>query len=95
VSRPLRVQTRLRLRLASLRRLRRLLATSFPEARALVRDPGLAEREETTPADHAAAYALRATDGLLRALADLIESLTHSPLDPIPPPPSASEDLAF
>lgn len=59
---------------ASLRRtairLGRRLALENPIAVALRHDPGLAEREDTTPEDHDVAAVLRAIDRLVDALDD-------------------------
>jgi hypothetical protein len=52
----------------ALRLLARRLLLDYPTAAALRRDPGLAEREDTTPEDHAVADVLLAIDRLLDAL---------------------------
>jgi hypothetical protein len=53
-----------------LRRLSHRLLLENPTAAALRHDPGLAEREDTTPDDHDVAAVLRAIDRLLDALDD-------------------------
>jgi hypothetical protein len=50
----------------------RSLTALCPLAPALLRDPSLAERTETTPNDHSAALILAAADELLSALDELL-----------------------
>ncbi len=50
----------------------RSLTTLCPLAPALVRDPSLAERIDTSPFDHSAALILATADELLSALDDLL-----------------------
>jgi hypothetical protein len=66
VSRPLAVSCRRTSRV--LWRLRRSLRHDQPLAVYLLRDPSLAERENTTPDDHALADILLAIDQLIDAL---------------------------
>ena len=69
---PVRAQAR-RCRRSVLALQRHLLALC-PDAPALVRDPSLAERSNTTPYDHTAADALDGAERLLAAIEDLLET---------------------
>lgn len=49
------------------------LVADFPDAALLARDPGLAERINTTPHDHVAAHVIVAARAFLRAVDDLAD----------------------
>jgi hypothetical protein len=59
--------------IVEIRRLVDALVATFPDAALLVRDPGLAERIETTPHDHVVAQVIVSARAFLRALDDLAE----------------------
>jgi hypothetical protein len=59
--------------IVEIRRLVDALVATFPDAALLVRDPGLAERIDTTPHDHAVAHVITSARAFLRALDDLAD----------------------
>jgi hypothetical protein len=72
------------------RRLVDALVAAFPDALALARDPGLAERIDTTPYDPVAAGAITAARSLLAA----IDDLEHPEPVSVPQAP-ADDDSSF
>lgn len=58
---------------AESRRLVDALVAAFPDAALLARDPGLAERIDTSPYDHLAAHVIISAREFLRAIVDLAD----------------------